>query len=59
MNEETKQFESSIFPKGAGPAPVKENQFALPTWAILVFLFITFFVLKAFIYIKDEKRHGK
>ena len=40
--------------------PIKvEGQFQLPTWSILVFLVVLLFVLKAFIYIKDPKRHGK
>lgn len=30
-----------------------------PTWGVVVFLIITFLVLKTFIYIKDGKRHGK
>jgi hypothetical protein len=38
---------------------VKKDQFMLPTWAVIVVLFIAFFLLKAMIYIKDEKRHGK
>ena len=37
----------------------KKDQFFLPTWAIIVVLFIAFFLLKGMIYIKDEKRHGK
>lgn len=37
----------------------KKDQFFLPTWAIIVVLFICFFLLKGMIYIKDEKRHGK
>lgn len=38
---------------------VQKDQFYLPTWAILVFLIMFFFVLKSFIYIKDGKRHGR
>jgi hypothetical protein len=37
----------------------KENQAVLPTWALLLVLIVSFFVLKFFIYIVDEKRHGK
>lgn len=39
--------------------PPKESQLMLPTWALLVILIIAFFLLKYFIYIADEKRHGK
>ncbi len=35
------------------------EQFKVPTWGLVVVLFITLVVLKSFIYIKDEKRHGK
>lgn len=38
---------------------LQKDQFYMPTWAVLVFLIIVFFVLKSFIYIKDQKRHGK
>lgn len=37
----------------------KANQAAVPTWALLLVLVISFFVLKYFIYLVDEKRHGK
>ncbi|HXH74196.1 MAG TPA: hypothetical protein VNJ08_04480 [Bacteriovoracaceae bacterium] len=37
----------------------QNNQLILPTWALLVILIITFFILKFFIYIADQKRHGK
>jgi hypothetical protein len=37
----------------------KANQLKSPTWLLLLVLFIAFFVLKGFIYISDEKRHGK
>lgn len=30
-----------------------------PTWFLVVFLILCFFVLKGFIYLKDKKRHGK
>lgn len=49
--------ESSIF-----VAPIqdtKPNQLKFPTWALLVALIISFFILKSFIYISDKKRHGK
>ncbi len=38
---------------------VEAKQFMAPTWLLLVVLFAAFFVLKGFIYIADEKRHGK
>ncbi len=36
-----------------------DEMFKLPTWSVIVVLFIAFFLLKALIYIKDEARHGK
>jgi hypothetical protein len=38
---------------------VKKDQITMPTWTIIVILFIAFFILKPFIYISDKKRHGK
>lgn len=35
------------------------SQFYLPTWGVIVVLIIALVVLKSFIYIKDDKRHGK
>ncbi len=49
---------TSIFPNDEIQFP-KEDQFAVPTWGVIVFLVLVFFILKAFVYIKDEKRHGK
>lgn len=37
----------------------KAEQFSMPTWGIIVTLIIAMVVLKTFIYIKDDKRHGK
>lgn len=37
----------------------KPDQFSMPTWGIIITLIIALVVLKSFIYIKDEKRHGK
>jgi hypothetical protein len=37
----------------------KANQLMFPTWALILILIVSFFVLKYFIYISDEKRHGK
>jgi flagellar biosynthesis/type III secretory pathway M-ring protein FliF/YscJ len=31
----------------------------LPTWALILALIVAFFILKGFIYISDQKRHGK
>lgn len=49
---------SSIFPADEQPNKILEHRH-IPTVAILVFLFVVFFILKKFIYIKDEKRHDK
>ena len=38
---------------------LKEGQFYLPTWGVIVVLVISLVILKSFIYIKDPKRHGK
>lgn len=55
--KEALKSESSIF---AHPTQTpKANQFMMPTWALIVVLIIAFFILKPFIYIADEKRHGK
>lgn len=37
----------------------KKHPLMFPTWALLLILVISFFVLKYFIYLADEKRHGK
>ena len=49
---------SSVLKKVDQPIKV-EQQLQLPTWSIIVFLVVFLFVLKSFIYIKDQKRHGK
>lgn len=51
------QSESSIFSHPIQKP--KPTQAMFPTWFLIVFLFICFFVLKSFIYISDKKRHGK
>jgi hypothetical protein len=38
---------------------INNDQFKMPTWGLLVVLIISFLILKGFIYIKDEKRHGQ
>ncbi|GAB4021730.1 MAG: hypothetical protein Fur0010_24800 [Bdellovibrio sp.] len=55
-NETTKT--SSVVTKEVQPIKT-EGQFKMPTWGVLVFLVIALVVLKAFIYIKDDKRDGK
>jgi hypothetical protein len=53
---ESYKSESSIFSH-----PIqhpKESQARFPTWALVAILFVAFFILKSFIYIKDKKRHG-
>ena len=37
----------------------KKNQLMFPTWALLLILIVCFFALKYFIYLSDDKRHGK
>jgi hypothetical protein len=37
----------------------KDEQMFMPTWLLIVILFVCFFLLKSFIYISDKKRHGK
>lgn len=38
---------------------IQQNQFYMPTWALISVLIVGFFILKSFIYIKDGKRHGR
>jgi hypothetical protein len=49
---------SSIYPN-EDYEKVELNQLAMPTWFLLVFLIVCFFILKSFVYTKDDKRHGK
>ena len=49
---------SSIFPS-AQPEKIEGTQFMMPTWFLMSVLVVCFFLLKSFIYTKDEKRHGK
>ncbi len=37
----------------------KKDQLVFPTWLLLLILVGAFFVLKSFIYIPDNERHGK
>jgi hypothetical protein len=57
QNTQTYESESSIFVHPIQKP--KESQSMLPTWFLIVFLFICFYILKKFIYIKDDKRHDK
>ena len=54
---ETYKSESSIFVHQTQMP--KKDQAMLPTWSLIVVLFVCFFALKTFIYISDKKRHGK
>jgi len=56
--ETTKQMPSSIFPKG-DYEKIEGEQLTIAPWFVLVFLIVVFFILKSFIYTKDEKKHGK
>ncbi|MBL7665608.1 MAG: hypothetical protein JNM93_10785 [Bacteriovoracaceae bacterium] len=56
--ETTKEIPSSVFPKGDVEA-VNKKQLMMNTWVLLGGLMVLFFLLKTFIYIKDDKRHGK
>lgn len=38
---------------------IQKDQFYMPTWGLILTLIVAFFILKSFIYIKDQKRHGK
>ena len=57
MSQNT-QMKTSIFPDDQTEL-VKHGQFQMPSLALVSFLVVCFFVFKAFIYIKDGKRHGK
>lgn len=38
---------------------IQNDQMQAPTWFIIIALIIALVILKTFIYIKDDKRHGK
>lgn len=38
---------------------IEESQSTLPTWSIIIFLIIVFFIIKKLIYSPDPKRDGK
>lgn len=58
MNENTASKTSTVLQKEEGKPPVKDQP-TFPTWSILIALVVAFIVLKGFVYIKDDKRHGK
>lgn len=58
MNETTKVYETSIFPDKE-IQHVKDGRPQMSSTAVVVILLICFVLLKLFIYIKDDKRHGK
>lgn len=53
------QRPTSVFQKTHVQKIASHEQASYATWMLIVFLIITFFILKKFIYIKDGKRHGK
>jgi hypothetical protein len=57
-NTQKEQFksESSIFSHPIQHPKATHAKF--PTWSLIAILFVAFFILKSFIYIKDKKRHG-
>lgn len=55
--QENQARESSIVTKDY--EGIKTDQVKLPTYGVIIVLIIAFFVLKKFIYIKDDKRDGK
>lgn len=69
MAEETTEVEASeTAVKSVSGSPLEPSkklegielqQSKMSTPFILLFLFVVFFVLKSFIYTKDDKRHGK
>ena len=50
-------YESSVLQPSH--EPIRDGQFAMPTWSLIVVLVIIFVILKSFIYIKDGQRDGK
>ncbi|MBT7608610.1 MAG: hypothetical protein HN576_02565 [Bacteriovoracaceae bacterium] len=48
-----------VQPKMLHTQQVNDNQLKFSTWMLLIGLIFAFVILKSFIYIKDEKRHGK
>lgn len=47
-----------IFPDGSYQ-DVEMSQLSMPTWFLIGFLIVVFYILKKFIYTKDATRHGK
>jgi heme/copper-type cytochrome/quinol oxidase subunit 2 len=57
MNESTEIKTSTIVDESV-QIP-KSDYIFMPTWTVIIILILVFFITKTFIYIKDEKRHGK
>lgn len=57
QNQDPKVYESVVLHDDH--QPIRDGQFAMPTWGIIIVLIISFVILKSFIYIKDDERHGK
>jgi heme/copper-type cytochrome/quinol oxidase subunit 2 len=57
MNENTEIKTSTIVDESV-QIPQSDYIF-MPTWTAIAILIFVFFVTKTFIYIKDDKRHGK
>ncbi len=55
------QLESSLIPTGTTEVlePVRNGHNWMSSWTLVILLIFTFFLLKYFIYIEDEKRKGK
>jgi len=61
MSENTEQLKSSIFPEVNKKIEYpKKGQLMYPTIGVVSFLVVFFFILKKFIYIKDDTNdHGR
>lgn len=56
MSDETKKvYQTSIFPDTEVKGFRQEETPQIPTWSIIIFLCMVFFVLKKVIYLKDIK----
>jgi hypothetical protein len=58
MSENTKVYKSSIIPDKEFDYLTFDQTMLSPVWVVVI-LVISFIILKKFIYIKDEKKHGK
>ena len=57
MKAKTTQKETTV--SAAPLEAIEQSQPSFKTWWIILFLIVALVVLKSFIYIKDDKRHGK